>query len=94
MKSVNNMKDFRLSPGILYPNQLDDPSYDRIRRDAAVARTVSIRKMRTDARLPRSAFAHSDNTTFKHGGRITPPDLESILMARLIIRAGYFIAAV
>lgn len=94
MKYVNNMKKIRLSPGILHPNQLDDPPYYRIRRNPAVTRTFSIRKVRTHARLPGSAFAHSYYTSFKHGGGIPPPDFESILVARLIIGAGYFLASV
>ena len=94
MKYVNNMKKIRLSSGILHPNQLDDPPYYRIRRNPAVTRTFSIRKVRTHARLPGSAFAHSYDTSFKHGGGIPPPDFESILVARLIIGAGYFLASV
>jgi hypothetical protein len=94
MKSVTTMKNIRLSPGILHPNQLDDPSYYRIRRDSAVTRTFSIRKVRTHARLPGSAFAHSYDTSFKHGGEVPPPDFESILVARLIIGAGSCLASV
>jgi hypothetical protein len=94
MKSVNNMKDIRLSPGILDPKQLYDPPYYRIRRDPAVPRTFSIREVRTHARFPGSAFAHSYDTSFKHGGGIPPPDFESILVAKLIIGAGYFLASV
>ena len=88
------MSDTTFSPAILHPNELDEPSYYRIRRDPAFARTFSIGKVRTHARLPGPAFAHSDNTGLKHGGGITPPDLESILMARLIIGAGYFVTSV
>jgi len=79
---------------ILHPNQFDHPSYHRVGRDPAVGRSFSIGKVRTHARLPGSAFAHSDDTTFQHGGGITAPDFESILTAGLIIRAGNSIASV
>jgi hypothetical protein len=82
------------SPAILHPNELDNPSYYRIRRDPAFARTFSIRKMGTHTRLPASSFAHSDNTSLKHGGGITAPDFEPILSAGLIIGAGNFVTSV
>jgi hypothetical protein len=84
----------RFHLAILDPNELNDPSYHRVWRNPPVARTFSVSKMGTHTRFPHSAFTHANNTSLKHGGWVTAPDLESILIGRLIIRAAYFVASV
>jgi hypothetical protein len=84
----------RFHLAILDPNELNDPSYHRVWRNPPVARTFSVSKMGTHTRFPHSAFTHANNTSLEHGGWVTPPDLESILIGRLIIRATYFVASV
>ena len=50
--------------------------------------------MGTDPCFPHSAFSHANNTSLEHGGWVTPPDLESILIGWLVIRAAHFLASV
>jgi hypothetical protein len=50
--------------------------------------------MGTHTRFPDSAFPHANNASLEHGGGVTAPDLESILIGRLIIRATEFVASV
>jgi hypothetical protein len=84
----------RLFLAVLDPNEFNHPFYYRVGRNPTVARTVPVCKMGTHARFPHSAFPHANNTGLEHGGWITPPDLESILVARLIIRARYLVPSV
>jgi hypothetical protein len=84
----------RFHLAILDPNELNDPSYHRVWRNPPVARTSSVSKMGTHTYFPHTAFTHANNTSLEHGGWVTPPDLESILLGRLIIRATSFVASV
>jgi hypothetical protein len=84
----------RFHLAMLDPNEFNDPSYYRVSRNPAVARTFAISKMGTHTCFPHSAFTHANNTSLEHGGWVTAPDLESILIGRLIIRATYFVASV
>ena len=79
---------------ILDSNELNDPSDYRVPRNPPVARTFSVSKMGTHTCFPHSTFTHANNASLEHGGWVTAPDLESILIGRLIIRATYFIASV
>ena len=84
----------RFHLALLDPNELNDPSYYRVWRNPPVACAFSISEMGTYTCFPHSALPHANNTSLEHGGWITPPDLESILTAGLIIRGTYFLTSV
>ena len=82
------------SAAVLDPYKFNHPPYYRVGRNPPVSRALTVSKMGTHACFSQSALPHANDTSLKHGAWITAPDLESILIVRLIIRATYFLASI